>query len=78
MQQCGGAVRMGEGGRVDGEWMVSLGCRACTHTHSHRAAGSPLDKPEVQRAAHAGGRTLRAPRVHNPRDMCRLQGSQGL
>lgn len=76
--QHGGAVRAGEVGRLGGERTVALLRPACTHTCSHRAAGSSLDKPEVQRAAHTGGRTLPASCVHNPRDMCGLQGSQGL
>lgn len=66
--------RIGKAGWGEGPLSPTLS----VHTRSHRAAGCPLDKPEVQRAAHAGGGALHASCVHHPRDVCGLQGSQGL
>lgn len=75
--KCEGAVRRekreGWAGR---RWSLSWAVHA--HPRSHRAADSPPDEPEVQRAAHAGGRALHAPCVHHPRDLRGLPGPQGL
>ena len=60
-----GSCENGEGRELGRQTMISFKRGACTRA----AAGSPVDEPEVQRAAQAGERALPAACTHEPRDV---------